>query len=107
KNWQALEDVFKEVERRDFARLTAEVAETFGKCARFCTPEDFEAQYKVMSKHIITKAPYFNAVYEAYRAESYEHARRAAKIALARWPDDENMKRESIYLEELIAARKK
>jgi hypothetical protein len=105
KNWAEFEDVLKEVKRQQFARLTAEVAETFGRSARFITPQEFATQYRVFAKYVDTRAPYFNAVYEAYRASCYEHARAGAKAALERWPDDENMKREAKFLDELIQNR--
>lgn len=105
KDWKEFETVLREVKARDFARLTASVAETFGRSARFVTPDEFAEQYKVFRKYVTTKAPYFNVVYEAYRNESYEHARRAAKLAVEHWPDDENMKREVKFLEELIQRR--
>ena len=105
KNFKEFEDVMKEVKARDFARLTASVAETVGRGARFVTPDEFAEQYRVFRKYVDTKAPYFNVVYEAYRNEAYEHARRAAKLAVERWPDDENMKREVQFLDELIQRR--
>jgi hypothetical protein len=107
KEWGRFEAMMKEVERRNFARLTAQASEVFGECARFVTPAEFAAQYRVFAKHVETRAPYFNVVYEAYRAECYEHARAAAALALQRWPDDENMKREARYLEDLIRNRLK
>jgi hypothetical protein len=107
KDWKEFEEVLKEVKKRNFARLTASVAETFGRSARFLTPDEFAAQYKVFSKYVETRAPYFNVVYEAYRTQAYEQSRRAARLAVQRWPDDENMKREVKFLDELIANRKK
>jgi valyl-tRNA synthetase len=78
-----------------------------GHCARFVTPQEFAAQYRVFTKYVDTRAPYFNVVYEAYRQGCYEHARAVAKVALERWPDDENMKREAKYLDELVQSRLK
>lgn len=105
KNFNEFEEVMKDVKARDFARLTASVAETFGRSARFVTPDEFVEQYKVFARYVTTKAPYFNVVYEAYRNESYEHARRAARLAAEHWPDDENMNREVKFLDELMARR--
>ena len=105
RDWKEFETVLQDVKHKDFARLTGEVAETFGQCARFVTPQEFVAQYRVFTKYVTAKAPYFSIVYEAYRVESYEHARLAAAEALRHWPKDVNMKREAQYLEELIQAR--
>jgi hypothetical protein len=107
RNWGEVEDVLKEVQRREFARLTATIAETFGQSARFISPQDFEAQFRLFAKYANTRAPYFSVVYEAYRMECYDHARAAAGVAVQRWPDDENMKREAKYLEDLIRSRLK
>ncbi|MCW8132510.1 MAG: hypothetical protein KIS92_19335 [Planctomycetota bacterium] len=104
KNWKEWEDVLKIVKERNWARLTADVAEAFGGAARFVTPQEFASAYRLFTKYVDTKAPYFSAVYEAYRAEGYEHARLAAQIAVEKWPDND-MKREAKYLDELIKAR--
>jgi hypothetical protein len=86
--------------------LTAQVAETLGRCARLVPVDVFVNQYRIFTGCINeTKAPFFNVVYEAYRAEAYEHARRAAQVALKHWPKDENMKREAKFLNELIQNR--
>ncbi|MCK6471932.1 MAG: hypothetical protein L6R28_09310 [Planctomycetes bacterium] len=107
KNWAAFEDVMKDVQRRNFARDTESVAETFGSCARYVTPQEFAAQYKVFTKYVEAKPHYFAVVYDAYRAEAYDHAREAAKLAVAHWPEDQDMKREAEFLETLIKERLK
>ncbi|MGD0089446.1 MAG: hypothetical protein ABSE73_05950 [Planctomycetota bacterium] len=105
KDWNDFEAVLKETAERDWSELTQEITETLGQCARFVTPEEFVAQYKVFAKYIKPRTAYFAVVYEAYRADAIEHAVRASKVALECWPGDEDMKREAQYLEEL--ARKK
>ncbi|HYG76235.1 MAG TPA: hypothetical protein VEK08_14615 [Planctomycetota bacterium] len=105
KDWKDLEDVLREVKERDWARLTTDIAETFGRSARFVTPEEFVEQYKVFTKYVKARPAYFTVIYEAYRSEGIEHALQACPVALALWPGDEDMKREAKYLEEL--ARKK
>lgn len=105
KNWKEWEDVLKVVKERNWARLTSDVSEAFGACARFVTPQEFAAAYRTFSKYVDTTAPYFTAVYEAYRADGFEHARLAAQLALEHWPKNEDMKREAKYLDELIKAR--
>lgn len=106
KNWAEVEEVFKEVKRKNYARLTAQVAETLGQCARLVSVDVFVNQYRIFTGYIKKlRAPFFNVVYEAYRAEAYDHARRAAQVALKHWPNDENMKREAKFLNELIQNR--
>jgi len=105
KNWEEFEEVMKVVKEKNWARLTSEVSDTFGECARFVTPQEFHQQYKVFCRYVDTKVPYFTTVYEAYRVEGFEHARLSAQEALKRWPEDEDMKREAKYLEELIKNR--
>jgi hypothetical protein len=105
KDWADLEAVLKETAERHWARLTADIAETFGRGARFVTPEEFVAQYKVFTRHIKARTAYFTVVYEAYRADATEHAVQAAKVALDCWPGDEDMKREAQYLEDLAKKR--
>ncbi|MCZ7645030.1 MAG: hypothetical protein M5U26_07060 [Planctomycetota bacterium] len=111
KNWDEVKEVLKQVKERDFARLTADVAEAFGRGARFVTPEEFETQYKLFAQHVSARPPFFNVVYEAYRSGCYEHARRAAKLALEHWKHDplmnENGQREVKFLDKLIEARQK
>lgn len=107
KNWPEFEEVMKEIQRRNFARDTEAVAETFGSCARYVTPQEFAAQYKVFAKYVDAKPHYFAVVYDAYRAEAYDHAREAAKLAVAHWPEDQDMKREAEFLETLIKDRLK
>jgi len=104
KDWKALEEVLKVVKERNWARLTSDVSESFGASARFVTPQEFAQQYKMFIKYVDTKAPYFTVVYEAYRADGFEHAKLAAQLALEKWKD-EDMKREAKYLDELIKAR--
>jgi len=105
KDWADLEKVLAEVKERDWARLTTDISETFGRSARFVTPEEFVTQYKLFTKYVKSRPAYFTVIYEAYRSEGIEHALQACPIALQCWPGDEDMKRESKYLEEL--ARKK
>lgn len=107
KDWPAFEEVLKEVQRRNFARDTESVSETFGSCARYVTPQEFAAQYKVFTKYVEAKPHYFAVVYDAYRAEAYDHAREAAKLAVAHWPEDQDMKREAEFLDTLIKERLK
>ena len=105
KDWPDLEAVLKETGERHWARLTADIAETFGRGARFITPAEFVAQYKVFARYIKSRTAYFTVVYEAYRADGTEHAVQASKVALDCWPADEDMKREAQYLEELAGKR--
>jgi hypothetical protein len=105
KNWAEFETVLKEVRRRDWARLTLGVAEALGHGARFVTPDEFESLFRTFARYVNERAPYFHVVYEAYRVDGFEHARRAAKLSVERWPGEENMKREARYLEQLIQDR--
>lgn len=111
KDWNEVKEVLQVTEQKDFARLTATVAESFGQAARFVTPEEFVAQYKVFCQHIKERPPFFNAVYEAYRSGAFEHARLTAMIALEHWKHDplmrENGEREVKFLEQLVEQRKK
>jgi hypothetical protein len=95
------------VEQENWARLTSDVAETMGASAKYVSPEIFGQQMECFSKYIHTKAPYFTVVYEAYRAEAFEQARIAARVAAKRWPNEQNMEREVKYLDDLIEKRKK
>ena len=105
KDYADLEKVLAEVKERDWARLTSDIAETFGRSARFLTPAEFAAQYRVFAKYIKPRTAYFTVIYEAYRAEAIEQAIAASKVALECWPGDEDMAREAKYLAEL--AKKK
>jgi tetratricopeptide (TPR) repeat protein len=105
KEWPGLEAVLNEVKKENWARLTTQAAETFGESARFVTPDEFAVQYKLFSRYIKDRTAYFSVVYAAYRAGAYEHAIRAAKIAMECWPNDEEMKREEKFLEELVRNR--
>jgi hypothetical protein len=105
KDWADLEKVLAEVKERDWARLTSDISETFGRSARFVTPDEFETQFKMFTKYIKSRPSYFTVVYEAYRSEGIEHALRASKYSLECWPGDEDMKREAQYLDGL--AKKK
>ncbi len=107
KDWADLEVVVKETAKRDWAKLTTDVAETFGKGARFCTPEEFATQYKMLTKYIKSKPTFFTVVYEAYRADGIKHSIAASKIALECNPGDLDMKREADYLEKLAEKRLK
>ena len=107
KDWKDLEEVVKESGKRDWARLTTDIAETFGRGARFCTPEEFATQYRMFTKYIKSKPAYFTVVYEAYRADGFQHTLEAAKIACELNPDDADMKRELGYLEGLVKERLK
>lgn len=107
KDWKDLEEVAKETAHRDWARLTTDVAETFGRGARFCTPEEFATQYRMFTKYVKSKPAYFTVVYEAYRADGFKHALEGAKIACELNPADEDMKRELGYLGGLVAERLK
>ena len=101
KDWAGLEKVVSEVEKRNWARLTSDVAESFGRGARFVTPEEFKAQYRMFTKHIKSRPSYFTVIYEAYRADAIEQAIAATSVALECNPGDEDMKREAKYLAEL------
>jgi len=105
KDWKDLEKVLADVKERDWARLTSDIAETFGRSARFVTPDEFETQFRMFAKYIKSRPSYFTVVYEAYRSEGIEHALRASKVSLECWPGDEDMKREAQYLDGL--AKKK
>jgi hypothetical protein len=105
KDWSDLESVLKIVAERNWARLTSDIAETFGRCARFVTPQEFVTQYRLFAKYIKARTAYFTVVYEAYRADSAEHAVQASQVALECWPGDADMKREAQYLKELAAKR--
>ena len=105
KDWADLDKVLAIVAERNWARLTADTAETFGRGARFVTPDEFVQQYRLFTKQIKARTAYFTVIYEAYRADGIQHAVQATKVALECWPGDEDMKREAQYLEEL--ARKK
>ncbi len=101
KDWAGLEKVVAETEKRNWARLTSDVAESFGRGARFVTPEEFKAQYRMFTKHIKSRPSYFTVIYEAYRADAIEQAIAATSVALECNPGDEDMKREATYLAEL------
>jgi hypothetical protein len=101
KDWKDLEQVLQEVQKRNWARLTSDVAETFGRGARFVTPAEFAQQYKMFLKYIKARTAPFTVVYEAYRSEGIEHAVAASKIAMEAWPGDVDMAREVKYLEQL------
>jgi hypothetical protein len=105
KDWADLEKVLKLTKEKDWARLTSDIAETFGRGARFVTPEEFVAQYRVFTRYITARTAYFTVIYEALRAEGFEHALQASKVALECCPDDQDMKREVKYLEELVRKR--
>lgn len=107
KDWKDLEAVIKETARRDWARITTDISESFGRGARFCTPEEFATQYRMFTKYIKTKPSFFTVVYEAYRADGFKHSLEAAKIACELNPGDEDMKRELGYLEGLVKERLK
>jgi hypothetical protein len=97
-----MEEVFKIAREKNWGRLYSEVSEAFGQSARFMSPSDFAAQMEKFKRYIAPKPHYFNVVYEAFRAEAYEQARIAARIAMEKFPDDKDMKREAEYLENLI-----
>jgi hypothetical protein len=59
----------------------------------------------MFTKYIKSKPAYFTVVYEAYRADGFNQAIAASKIALERNPGDEDMKREAVYLEDLANTR--
>jgi hypothetical protein len=105
KDWADLETVVKETARRDWAKLTTDVCETFGRGARFVTPEEFATQYRMLTKYIKSKPSYFTVVYEAYRADAFQHAIMASKIALECNPGNKDMEREAAYLEKLAEQR--
>ena len=105
KDWDELEKVIAATEQQDWARLTTDIAETFGRCARFVTPAEFETQYRMFTKHIKVRTAYYTVIYEAYRADAFEQAVAASKVALECNPKDVDMKRESVYLEQLAAKR--
>ena len=101
KDWPGLEKAITTTGERDWARLTTDVAESFGRGARFCTPEEFVAQYRMFCGHIKARTAFFTVIYEAYRADGIEQAIAATKVALELNPGDEDMKREAVYLEQL------
>ena len=105
KDWAGLEKVVSEVEKRNWARLTSDVAESFGRGARFVTPEEFVEQYRMFTRHIKSRPSYFTVIYEAYRADAIPQALAATAVALEANPGDEDMKREAKYLPEV--AKKK
>ena len=110
KDWKDFEKVLVETEERDWARLTSDISETFGRSARFVTPQEFAEQYRVFAKHIKARTSFFTVIYEAYRSDGIEQAVAASKVALEFFPNDEDMKREAVYLEDLakkkLAAKK-
>jgi hypothetical protein len=106
KDWADLEKVLAETGKRDFARLTSEISETFGGCARLATPDEFAQQYKVFAKHIKSRPAYFTVIYEAFRGTGYDQAVAASKVALEAWPGDADMAREAKYLKELADKKK-
>jgi len=105
KKFDKFEEVLKEVKDKDFAAFTLEIAETFGQSARFVTPDEWAAQFKLFSKYVDKRASYFAAVYEAFREGGLEHARRGAQMTVERWPQEETYKQEQKYLEDLIKKR--
>ena len=105
KDWSDLELVLAETQQRDWARLTDDIAEAFGRGARFVTPQEFETQFRAFTRHIKSRPAYFTVVYEAYRADGYDQAVAAAKVALECWPQDADMKREAEYLAQLVSKR--
>ncbi|MCX7805143.1 MAG: hypothetical protein N3A38_08135, partial [Planctomycetota bacterium] len=107
KGWKDIEDVFKVAKEKDWGRLYAEISEALGEAAWLMTPSEFEAQMRKFADYVAPKPHYFNVVYEAFRKEAYEQARIAARISLARFPDDKDMKREADYLETLIREKQK
>jgi hypothetical protein len=106
KDWADLDKVLAETGKRNFARLTTEISETFGQCAKLVTPEEFVQQYKVFAKYIKSRTSYFTVVYEAYRNDGYDQAVAASKVALDCWPGDKDMAREAKYLKELADKKK-
>ncbi|MCY3022841.1 MAG: hypothetical protein NTW87_28000, partial [Planctomycetota bacterium] len=105
KDWADYEKVLAITKERNWARLTTDIAEATGRGARFVTPDEFVAQYRLFTKYITARTAYFTVVYEAYRAEGIEHAVRASKVAVQCCPNDEDMKREVKYLEQLAQKR--
>lgn len=107
KDWKDLEDVLKITHDRQWAKLTSDIAENFGRGARFVTPEEFAQQYRLFTKYINSKPSYFTVLYEAYRADGFNQAIAAIPIALELNPKDEDMKREAVYLKELAEKKLK
>ena len=107
KDWKDLEEVLKITRDRNWAKLTSDIAENFGRGARFVTPEEFAAQYRVFTKYINSKPSYFTVLYEAYRADGFNQSIAAIPIALELNPKDEDMKREAVYLKDLAEKKLK
>jgi len=106
KDWKDYEEVLKETQKRDWARLTSDIAETVGRSARFVTPQEFTTQYRLFCKYVKPRTAFFTVIYEAYRAEGLDHAVAACPVALELNPGDEDMKREAAFLKDLAAKKK-
>lgn len=106
KDWKDYEEVLKETQKRDWARLTSDIAETVGRCARFVSPQEFTVQYRLFCKYVKARTSYFTVIYEAYRAEGIDHAIAACPVALELNPGDEDMKREAAFLKDLGTKKK-
>jgi hypothetical protein len=107
KDWKDLEAVVQLTAKKDWAKLTTDISESVGHGARFATPEEFASQFKMFTKYIHSKPSYFTVLYEAYRSDGFKQAEAGIPIALEHNPNDEDMKREAVFLKELAEKKLK
>ena len=106
KNWAGMEETFKLMKRRDWARLYRLVATSLGGAAEYMTPAEFEAQFRKFSEQSPPLPHYYRAAYEALGEKNYEAALAGARITAGKFPDNEEVQREYRLLQEFVAKRK-
>jgi hypothetical protein len=105
KNWQDMDEVFKLMQRRNWARLYRLVAMSLGDAASYMTPAEFEAQFRKFSEKSPPLPHYYRTVYEALGNKCYEAALAAGRITAERFPEDPDVQREYRLLQELVTKR--
>jgi hypothetical protein len=105
KNWRGLEETFKLMKVRNWARLYRVMAMSLGDAASYMTPAEFEEQFRKFSEQSPPLPHYFRTVYAALEGKCYQAALAAGRITAERFPEDADVQREYRLLRELISKR--
>jgi hypothetical protein len=105
KNWTGMDETFRLMKLRNWARLHRVVAMSLGEAAGYMTPAEFEAQFRKFCSQDPPLPHYYRAVYEALGNKCYAAALAGARLTAERFPNDADVQREYRLLRELIGDR--
>jgi hypothetical protein len=106
KDWPAAQAVLDKARKHNWPRVNRSIAARVGGLSRFLTQEEFLKLAKMFDEERFGRQFYFMIAYYAFQEDQYDACLSAAEIAVKRFPENENFRKEKAFLEKLCGERK-